>query len=78
MHCRSDIHNPSGVVDENRRFTYEYKYGRNAGEVQEYVKVVPFSAGNISEETLTRLRKYTPTSFREIVRFNESSPKITP
>lgn len=72
-----NIHNPSVVVDENRRFTYEYKYGRNAGVVQEYVKVVPFSARNISEETLTRLRKYTPSSFGAIVKFNEFSPKIT-
>ncbi len=70
-----NIHNPTVKVDESRRFTYEYKYGRNAGDVQEYVKVVPFSRRNISDETLKRLQKYTPASFMAIVKFNARSKK---
>lgn len=60
--------NPSVVVDANGRFTYEYKYGRHAGDIQEYVKVVPFSRRNISEETLQRLERFTPYSYKAIIR----------
>jgi glutamate racemase len=59
--------NPSVVVDAAGRFTYEYKYGRQAGEIQEYVKVVPFSPGNISDETLQRLERFTPYSYKAII-----------
>ncbi|MBM3419713.1 MAG: Asp/Glu/hydantoin racemase [Bacteroidetes bacterium] len=59
--------NPQVKVDNMGRFTYEYKYGRSAGENQEYVKVVPFSPLNIPEETLQRLKQYTPLSYRAIV-----------
>jgi glutamate racemase len=64
--------NPNVQLDANRRFTYEYKYGRKAGEIQEYVRVVPFSAGNIPSETLDRLEKGTPLSFRAITEFSSS------
>jgi len=59
--------NPSVVVDAAGRFTYEYKYGRRAGEIQEYVKVVPFSRSNISDETLQRLEIFTPYSYKAII-----------
>jgi glutamate racemase len=59
--------NPSAVVDAAGRFTYEYKYGRQSGEIQEYVKVVPFSPGNISDETLQRLERFTPYSYKAII-----------
>jgi len=72
-----NISNPAIIVDENRRFTYEYKYGRVAGEVQEYVKVVPFSRRNISDETLSRLQKSTPYSYKAVVEFNATSNKTT-
>src|SRR5204863_692887 len=42
-------------IDSLGRFTYEYKYGRNAGQTQEYIKIVPFSKQNIPIETLMRL-----------------------
>jgi len=70
-----NIHNPAVKTDENRRFTYEYKYGRNAGDVQEYVKVVPFSAKNIPAETLNRLSEVTPASFKAITEFSNLSRK---
>jgi glutamate racemase len=67
--------NPNVKVDEKGRFPYDFKYGRNAGEVQEYVKVVPFSANNIPGETLERLEKSIPTTFDIIKKFNINSPK---
>lgn len=54
-------------TDNMGRFTYQYKYGRSAGENQEYVKVVPFSPRNIPAETLQRLQLYTPLSYSAIV-----------
>ncbi len=50
-------------LDEFSRFTYEYKYGRNAGEIQEYVKVVPFSKENISVDTRNRIKGMIPKTF---------------
>ncbi len=69
--------NQNVKVDEQGRFTYEYKYGRNAGEIQEYVKVVPFSKQNIPLETLKRLEKSILNTYKLIVGFDCSSPKTT-
>ena len=62
-------------VDEKGRFPYVYKYGRTEGEVQEYVRVVPFSKNNISEETLDRLKGSIPQTYKLIEEFNRSNPK---
>lgn len=67
--------NPNVVTDENGRFPYDYKYGRTAGEIQEYVKVVPFSRENISAETLERFKNSIPETYSLIKAFNESSSK---
>jgi glutamate racemase len=67
--------NPNVKVDEKGRFPYDFKYGRKAGEVQEYVKIVPFSANNIPGETLERLEKSIPTTFDIIKKFNTNNPK---
>jgi hypothetical protein len=72
-----NLHNPAVKTDESRRFTYEYKYGRNAGDVQEYVKDVPFSRRNISDETLSRLSEWTPASFEAITEFSNLSSKTS-
>lgn len=58
--------NPAVIVDEQGRFTYDYKYGRNAGEIQEYVKVVPFSSDNIPAEIVERLELTIPETFKLI------------
>jgi len=63
------------VVDENGNFPYEYKYGREEGEIQEYVKVVPFSKSNISDDILSRLKLQLPYTYELIVNFNEANPK---
>lgn len=71
-----NISNPNIKVDEQGRFTYDYKYGRNAGEIQEYVKGVPFSKHNISEETINRFKSAIPTTFEMIKNFNSTNPKV--
>ena len=56
-------------------FTYDYKYGRKAGEIQEYVKVVPFSRTSIPEDVLNRLSVQIPGVWALITEFNSASPK---
>ncbi len=70
-----NISNPNVQTDSAGRFTYEYKYGRVTGELQEYVKVVPFSKETISGETLARLKEQIPTTYNIITYFNKYSPK---
>lgn len=66
----------SGVqVDDAGRFTYDYKYGRTAGEIQEYVRVVPFSTDNIPGETLQRLQATLPNTYELIWGFSHYHPK---
>jgi len=67
--------NPKVIVNENGNFPYEYKYGRKAGEIQEYVKVVPFSRTNISDDILSRLKVQLPFTYELIGDFNQSNPK---
>jgi glutamate racemase len=56
-------------------FTYDYKYGRKAGEIQEYVKVVPFSRTSIPGDILNRLSKQIPEVWDMIIGFNTANPK---
>ena len=67
--------NTNVEIDDLGRFPYSYKYGRTEGEIQEYVKVVPFSKGNISEETLDRFKNSIPETYQLIEEFTRSSPK---
>ncbi len=64
------------ITDEDGRFTYDYKYGRNAGEIQQYVKVVPFNKTNVSQETVDRFKSAIPTTFEMLKNFNTSNPKL--
>jgi glutamate racemase len=68
--------NPGAGINKEGKFTYEYKYGRKAGQGLEYVKVVPFSRKNISDDTLDRLKEKIPNVYKLIVDFNSKSPKI--
>lgn len=61
-----NVFNKSNSLDDAGEFTYEYKYGRNAGRIQEYVKRVPFSTACISEEVFGRLSKKMPLVFKMI------------
>ncbi len=70
-----NIDNKQVELDDAGRFTYAYKYGRQAGEVQEYVKMVPFSRQNIPSETIDRMGETIWETFRLIQVFNNQHPK---
>jgi glutamate racemase len=53
-------------------FTYAYKYGREAGNIQEYVKRVPFSRKSVQPEVIQRIKEKMPRLFRMISGFNSS------
>lgn len=57
------------------RFTYDYKYGRSAGQDLAYVRNTPFSKANISEDVAARLRGQIPSVYRLIHLFDERNPK---
>ena len=47
-------------------FTYDYKYGRQAGERKNYVQYVPFDDKNIAASTYDRLKSALPHVFEKI------------
>jgi glutamate racemase len=67
--------NPGVLVDPAGRFPYDYKYGRMAGEIQEYVKVVPFSRKNLSGEVVDRIQDQMPHIYELVRHFNHNNPK---
>ncbi|PKD18663.1 Asp/Glu/hydantoin racemase [Salegentibacter salinarum] len=68
--------NPNIITNEKGNFPYEYKYGRSEGEIQEYVKVVPFSRRSISEDIFSRLEFQLPFTYNLIEKFIGDSTKI--
>lgn len=56
-------------------FTYEYKYGRKAGEIKEYIRVVPFSRTTIPGDILSRLSQHIPEVYDMMAGFNHGNPK---
>lgn len=64
-------------TDQNGNFTYDYKYGREAHQIQEYVKVVPFSRKNISSDILNRFQKQIPYVFELMQKFNAENTKTS-
>lgn len=67
--------NANNVIDDQGRFPYDYKYGRNAHDIQEYVKVVPFSRDNISYDILTRFQRQIPYVYQLMQNFNQNNEK---
>lgn len=61
-----NLANENVELDVNGDFTFDFKYGRTAGQIQEYVRVVPFSRDNISKETLGRLEFMIPQTYQII------------
>jgi glutamate racemase len=57
---------PEGLEDNGTRFTYNYKYGRSAGENKQHVWVTPFSSANISSGVAERLKQQIPVVYRMI------------
>jgi hypothetical protein len=54
-------------------FTYDYKYGRKADDLQEYVRGVPFSRTSIPAEILIRLSQQIPEVYHLMVSFNSEN-----
>jgi len=67
--------NSRARLRDDGSFTYEYKYGRQAGDIQEYVKVVPFSRSSIPDDILSRLSLQIPALYEMMVTFNRENPK---
>ena len=68
--------NKGTVLDGVGKLSYDYKYGREAGNIQEYVKRVPFSKQNISEDIIERLETSIPTTFSMITGFSQNNQKL--
>jgi glutamate racemase len=62
-------------IDAQGKFTYEYKYGRKIGEIQQYVKRIPFSRENISDAVIGRLSAKVPLIFDMMQKFNRDNSK---
>lgn len=62
---------PTIQTDAAGRFTFDYKYGRNAGTRLQYVKNVPFSHQNISPDVQERIRKQIPQVYALIEIFQK-------
>lgn len=67
--------NPNVRLDTAGNFTYEYKYHRRAGEIQEYVRRIPFSRVSIGGQTVRRLQEEIPAVYRLIHEFNRLNSK---
>jgi hypothetical protein len=67
--------NKENEINEDGNFPYDCKYGRDVGNIQEYVKVVPFSKSNISSDILMRFQNQIPFVYDLMKDFNQSSPK---
>lgn len=72
-----NLSNPDVQTDSAGRFTYRYKYGRMAGTLQQYVKVVPFMESNISPQTINRLKEIMPQTYELINAFLNKNPKTS-
>ena len=67
--------NKGNQINEDGNFPYDYKYGRDAGNIQEYVKVVPFSKQNISSDILNRFQNQIPFVYELMQDFNRLNAK---
>ena len=65
--------NDGVMLDSSGWFTYEYKYGRSAGFIQEYVKRVPFYNAGVPDETRGRLSQKMPVVYGMIEAFGGSN-----
>ncbi len=68
--------NSSNKIDSSGNFYYDYKYGRDEGFIQEYVKSLPFSASTINTEIANRLETSIPFTFNLIKDFNRKNEKM--
>lgn len=70
-----NVQNKNIKLDSLGNFSYEYKYGRTAGDIQEYVKQVPFNKTNLHPDVIIMLKEKTPLIFNLIKDFNQQNEK---
>lgn len=70
-----NVLNKNVNLDSLGNFTYEYKYGRTAGYIQEYVKQVPFNKTNLHPDVIKMLKEKTPLVYKLITDFNQTNSK---
>jgi hypothetical protein len=68
-------HNEGNEFDAAGKFIYDFKYGRKAGYIQEYVKRIPFSLNTISDEMLERFNSKIPITSELINQFIKSNSR---
>ncbi len=61
-----NLDNKNIQLTDSLNFTHAYKYGRKAGQIQQYVKRVPFSKRNLSADLLNRLKTKIPLTYHLI------------
>lgn len=61
-----NVSNANNVIDAAGEFPYRYKYGREAGFIQEYVKRVPFGDECLGADVLERLAEKMPVVYEMI------------
>jgi len=61
-----NLENKNNKMKDAYNFTYDYKYGRNTGEIHEYIKNVPFSDSTISNDLMERLKEQIPFTYKLI------------
>lgn len=70
-----NILNENVKTESAGNFTYEYKYGRGAGNIQQYVKRVPFNKSNLHPDVIEMLKEKTPLIYQLIIEFNQKNEK---
>lgn len=70
-----NILNENVKTESAGNFTYEYKYGRDAGNIQQYVKRVPFNKSNLHPDVIEMLKEKTPLIYQLIIDFNQKNEK---
>lgn len=72
-----NLRNRNVKLLDDGAFTYEYKYGRTAGDIQEYVRAVPFSRSSLAPDILNRLSGQIPDIYRMMASFNNDNPRTS-
>ncbi|MBS4032925.1 MAG: aspartate/glutamate racemase family protein [Ignavibacterium sp.] len=70
-----NILNENVKTESAGNFTYEYKYGRDAGNIQQYVKRIPFNKSNLHPDVIEMLKEKTPFLYQLIIDFNQKNEK---
>ncbi|MFA6618772.1 MAG: Asp/Glu/hydantoin racemase [Candidatus Neomarinimicrobiota bacterium] len=64
--------NKKNQINSNGQFSYEYKYGRIAGDIQEYTKIIPLVEKELSTDVYIRFEEQIPNILDLIKEFSKS------